>query len=230
MDLEGGLRKAVGIIDNLIGELKKVEEKREEDKESDDSIELAWGLIANVSEGDWTKQKKDWQDAAAKWRDEVFGINKIFDKKEEKKECKVLFGMEILTNNKIPHGTMCLAHKREDGVIVVDSIENITTEEKKTLSDKITYAFMLQSGNDLILMGNPSEENKKKYIEEGCIPVADVKEAIKEFIEDLGNTPEEEIMEERERRQKCGGEGRFNITFRNIAKGKAKERFGDRLI
>ncbi len=54
-------------------------------------------------------------------------------------------------------------------------------EDKNTLSDKIKYAFMLQSSNDLILMANPTEEMKKKYIEEGCIPVIDIEEAIKEL-------------------------------------------------
>ncbi len=30
----------------------------------------AWGVIANVSEGDWTKQPQEWQDAAKRWRDD----------------------------------------------------------------------------------------------------------------------------------------------------------------
>jgi len=32
--------------------------------------EMAWVLIANAWEGDWTKAPQEWQDAAAKWRDE----------------------------------------------------------------------------------------------------------------------------------------------------------------
>ena len=32
----------------------------------------AWGVIANVSEGDWTKQTEEWQEAAKRWRDEVW--------------------------------------------------------------------------------------------------------------------------------------------------------------
>ena len=83
-------------------------------------------------------------------------------------------------------------------------------EEKKTLSDKITYAFMLQSGNDLILMGNPSEENKKKYIEEGCIPVADVKEVIKEFIGKIENS--------------------YRTPISPTTESMAKEIFGERLV
>lgn len=32
-------------------------------------LEMAWGLIANASGGNWSKESKEWQDAAAAWRD-----------------------------------------------------------------------------------------------------------------------------------------------------------------
>lgn len=32
-------------------------------------LELAWGIIANAGNGDWTKETPQWQEAAAKWRD-----------------------------------------------------------------------------------------------------------------------------------------------------------------
>lgn len=32
----------------------------------------AWVVLANVSEGDWTKQTKEWQEAAVCWRDNYF--------------------------------------------------------------------------------------------------------------------------------------------------------------
>ena len=35
----------------------------------DDLLELAWGLIANASGGDWTRETEEWRVAAAKWRD-----------------------------------------------------------------------------------------------------------------------------------------------------------------
>lgn len=35
-----------------------------------DALELAWGVIANVDGGDWTGQSPEWQQAAARWRDE----------------------------------------------------------------------------------------------------------------------------------------------------------------
>lgn len=36
-----------------------------------EAINLAWGIIANVDGGNWTRQSKEWQRAAMKWRDEV---------------------------------------------------------------------------------------------------------------------------------------------------------------
>jgi hypothetical protein len=35
-----------------------------------EALEVAWGVIANAGGGDWTKESKDWQEAAARWRDE----------------------------------------------------------------------------------------------------------------------------------------------------------------
>ena len=37
-----------------------------------DALYWAWTLLANVSEGDWTKQPAEWQDAVVRWRDEAF--------------------------------------------------------------------------------------------------------------------------------------------------------------
>lgn len=36
------------------------------------AVELAWGLIANVSGGDWSKQSPEWHAAAIRWRDEYW--------------------------------------------------------------------------------------------------------------------------------------------------------------
>lgn len=35
-------------------------------------LELAWGIIANAGGGDWERENKEWQKAAAKWRDDYF--------------------------------------------------------------------------------------------------------------------------------------------------------------
>ncbi len=80
-----------GIINMWLEEIKKLEkeivEEKEKDKENNNPITTAWGIIANVSDGDWTKQKIDWQNAAAKWRDEVF---KSVEKKTLSSKSKVL--------------------------------------------------------------------------------------------------------------------------------------------
>jgi hypothetical protein len=34
-----------------------------------DAVELAWGIIANASGGDWTKEREEWQTAACRWAD-----------------------------------------------------------------------------------------------------------------------------------------------------------------
>lgn len=34
-----------------------------------DMLEAAWGIIANVDVGDWSRQRPEWQRAAAVWRD-----------------------------------------------------------------------------------------------------------------------------------------------------------------
>lgn len=38
----------------------------------DPSGDEAWGIIANVSGGDWKKQSPEWQEAAERWRDKRF--------------------------------------------------------------------------------------------------------------------------------------------------------------
>ncbi|HWP71909.1 MAG TPA: hypothetical protein VNM36_12430 [Gemmatimonadaceae bacterium] len=37
-----------------------------------DAAEMLWSVVANVSEGDWTKQSPEWQEAAAHWRNNYF--------------------------------------------------------------------------------------------------------------------------------------------------------------
>lgn len=41
----------------------------EHDKSQVELLEIAWGVIANASGGDWKKEPKDWQEAAVRWRD-----------------------------------------------------------------------------------------------------------------------------------------------------------------
>jgi hypothetical protein len=37
-----------------------------------DAAEMLWVVLANVSGGDWSKQTPEWQEAAARWRDNYF--------------------------------------------------------------------------------------------------------------------------------------------------------------
>jgi len=51
---------------------KRLDEARKRIKRLEDCIETAWGIIANVSGGDWTRQKSEWQEAVVRWRDNQF--------------------------------------------------------------------------------------------------------------------------------------------------------------
>lgn len=39
------------------------------ESEAAEAIDLAWGIIANASGGNWEKETPEWQEAAARWRD-----------------------------------------------------------------------------------------------------------------------------------------------------------------
>lgn len=39
------------------------------DREKDEMLDLAWGIIANASGGDWDLQSPEWREAAERWRD-----------------------------------------------------------------------------------------------------------------------------------------------------------------
>jgi hypothetical protein len=41
-----------------------------------DAAEMLWVVLANVSGGDWTKQSAEWQEAAARWRDNYYAALK----------------------------------------------------------------------------------------------------------------------------------------------------------
>lgn len=40
--------------------------------ELEHTIDLAWGLVANAGDGDWTRESDQWREAAARWRDERY--------------------------------------------------------------------------------------------------------------------------------------------------------------
>lgn len=39
-----------------------------------DAAEMLWVVLASVSGGDWTQQPAEWQEAAARWRDNYFAV------------------------------------------------------------------------------------------------------------------------------------------------------------
>ena len=40
-----------------------------------ESLDIAWGLIANANEGDWDKATPEWRAAAERWRDERWHVH-----------------------------------------------------------------------------------------------------------------------------------------------------------
>lgn len=83
--------RSVYLADALLSQLAQTDEEKDRDKiVSEDSrkywqgsnnklkariatldncVEAAWGIIANVSRGNWNEQNPEWQEAARKWRD-----------------------------------------------------------------------------------------------------------------------------------------------------------------
>lgn len=53
-------------------ELSRLSEAQEASKAMVDAAEMLWVVLANASGGDWTQQSPEWQEAAARWRDNYF--------------------------------------------------------------------------------------------------------------------------------------------------------------
>jgi len=51
-----------------------------------DAAEMLWVVLANVSGGDWTKQSPEWQEAAARWRDNYFASLKAMQGEAQQTE------------------------------------------------------------------------------------------------------------------------------------------------
>lgn len=54
----------------VINEVERIVAERTKDIK--DAAEMLWVVLANVSGGDWSKQSEDWQNYAARWRDNYF--------------------------------------------------------------------------------------------------------------------------------------------------------------
>jgi len=50
-----------------------------------DAAEMLWVVLVNVNGGDWTKQTQEWQEAAARWRDNYLAVMREFP--PHKEEC-----------------------------------------------------------------------------------------------------------------------------------------------
>lgn len=59
--------------DNMVLEFARCRKERDQLRqrvgELETGMEVAWGVIANASKGNWHHEAEDWQDAAADWRD-----------------------------------------------------------------------------------------------------------------------------------------------------------------
>jgi hypothetical protein len=55
----------------------------EELHEARELNELAWGLIANASGGDWERESEQWRRAAARWRDRWHKTLPVHSDKED---------------------------------------------------------------------------------------------------------------------------------------------------
>jgi len=62
------------IIASRIENIKEREAEKARAEKLKDAGEMLWVVVANVSGGNWKLQSQEWQDAAAKWRDNYFAI------------------------------------------------------------------------------------------------------------------------------------------------------------
>ena len=70
-NLRGEFESLLG-TDNIEEGIKAVKALMARIKRLEDCAETAWGIIANVSGGNWAEQRVDWREAAIRWRDERF--------------------------------------------------------------------------------------------------------------------------------------------------------------
>ena len=68
-ELAAKLKAANGRVKELREDLNHANERI---KRLEETLIGAWEIIANVSGGDWTRQKPHWQDYVFKWRDDCF--------------------------------------------------------------------------------------------------------------------------------------------------------------
>ena len=57
-----------------------------------DLLEFGWEIICNAGGGDWKKETKDFQKAAARFRKDYFALLKSANKEGNKKKCNCANG------------------------------------------------------------------------------------------------------------------------------------------
>jgi len=82
-----------------------------------DHLDYAWGIIANASGGDWKKESKDWQEAAARWRDTYHEILSAASESEG------VMSSDTPRSDEVPHNVgelamFCRKLERELGIAV----------------------------------------------------------------------------------------------------------------
>jgi len=89
--------------------------------------------------------------------------------KEEKEQSKVIFGMDIITDCRIPKGTVCYGHKNKEGIVIIDKIGiyNLISESTIGLSlDQKARQLKFSDKNGNILWGYLKEDVKEHLKEE----------------------------------------------------------------
>lgn len=71
-------------------------------RDKSNAVERAWGVIANASEGNWTLQNKQWNEAASRWRDRY--VHESFTPEEK---CSFCNGKGEITKGRIMKGAAC---------------------------------------------------------------------------------------------------------------------------
>jgi hypothetical protein len=78
------------------------------------AAEMLWVVLANVSGGDWTKQTKEWQEVAARWRDNYFNAISRPEQEQGKEftDC-ICYGTDL--SGRSVCGVPCPVHGQEEG-------------------------------------------------------------------------------------------------------------------
>lgn len=65
---------AVSTVDTAAGDIRGLQSVGVSMRELLDALEIAWGVIANASGGNWKNEPPQWQEAACRWRGEYFKL------------------------------------------------------------------------------------------------------------------------------------------------------------